>query len=601
MNQVKKIMATLPVLPVFLALGFVPLIVSAKKYTTGLNGYDWFSNSETSVDIFLYWKGRALILLACIMFFILVVRFVRRTGKKAVLPFLCLCCYLLLAVLSTIFSRYPSFSLWGSYEQWEGLLVLLAYGILFFYAYQVTDCERMVRVIVYGIIIGSFLLGLIGTFQFFRMDLFRSDIGKSIMNLMSGDKMSYTFNFSDGWVYATLYNPNYVGSYAALTFPISVAVAVIEWKKLPVVITLLSMASTCLLTITLLGSQSLTGCIGVIAGLLFLVIYMFPVMKRKLGKRKMTGGLLGTVVFIGILCFLFPEEIRFGTDKLFYPTADYHLVRELRSTMQGLGVSTVKGDSFYVTVTENKETPLEVMNASGESISLEYEREKDYYTLQNEAFTDFRLYPKEVTVKGKSYPAVCIFNPPINKEWTVAKTEGGYMIYNAFHKLDNLREIPEWGFEKNQHFGDKRGYIWSRTFPLLKDYLLLGAGPNTFTLIFPNDDYVGKTNMNYDEATVTKPHNIYLQIWTQTGLFSLIAFILLFLLYFVDSVRLYFNKTEYSVLDKLGVAFLIGIFSYMVTGLANDSTVAVAPVYWGMLGAGMALNGILRIRQKDGG
>ena len=39
---------------------------------------------------------------------------------------------------------------------------------------------------------------------------------------------------------------------------------------------------------------------------------------------------------------------------------------------------------------------------------------------------------------------------------------------------------------------------------------------------------------------------------------------------------------------------MIGTFSYMVTGLANDSTVTVAPVYWGMLGLGMATNHIAR-------
>lgn len=32
------------------------------------------------------------------------------------------------------------------------------------------------------------------------------------------------------------------------------------------------------------------------------------------------------------------------------------------------------------------------------------------------------------------------------------------------------------------------------------------------------------------------------------------------------------------------------VFGYIVTGIANDSTVAVAPVFWGLLGVGLAVN-----------
>lgn len=62
-----KIGRTIRTVPVLLALAFVPLIVTAKKYNIGLNGYPWYSNSETSTDLFLYWKGQALILLAFVM------------------------------------------------------------------------------------------------------------------------------------------------------------------------------------------------------------------------------------------------------------------------------------------------------------------------------------------------------------------------------------------------------------------------------------------------------------------------------------------------------------------------------------------------------
>ena len=174
-----------------------------------------------------------------------------------------------------------------------------------------------------------------------------------------------------------------------------------------------------------------------------------------------------------------------------------------------------------------------------------------------------------------------------------------YRMYNPFDKVDGLRHIESIGFEKNQHFGSRRGYIWSRTFPLLKRHILYGSGPNTFVYEFPNDDYVGMKNVGYDGAVVTKPHNMFLQIWVQTGFVSLLAFLALYGLYFVESIRLYFLCGGLRSSEKIGLGIMLGTFGYIVTGLANDSTVAVAPLYWCLLGTGMAVNRYNRMGNRD--
>lgn len=591
------------VIPILLAVGFVPLIVTAKKYDIGLNCFDWFSDSDSSIDLFLYWKGQGLILLAFLM---LLFAAVSRMGKKEGQPewqklrvpeMAWLALYLVLALLSALFSSYRDFALWGSYEQWEGVNVILAYGVLLAYTYLMVDSEKLLRLAVYGIVAGSFVMGLIGAGQFLGLDLFRGELGQAIMNLLSETKMKYSFNFPVGWVYATLYNPNYVGSYAALVLPILVAVSVIKWKELSRLWTVLAMAGTCLMTVALLGSQSLTGCVGVIVSLLFLLIYMWPRLMASLGWRKILAGAAALGILCSVIFFLFPEEIKFGTDKLFHPKEDYHVIQKMLSTEKGLEVTTVGDNVFYLNLTGNTESPFAVTENDGREIPLVKDEERDCYVFQDERFTNFRFYETSAVLNGTGYEAVRIFNPTINKEWTIAKVKGEYLVYNAFRKFDELREIPAWGFEENQHFGDKRGYIWSRTFPLLKDYILLGSGPNTFTEVFPNDDYVGKTNMNYNGVTVTKPHNMYLQTWVQTGLLSLIAFLLLFFWYFVKSLKLYWNRTLTTISEKFGLALMVALFGYMVTGIANDSTVAVAPVFWGMLGLGMAVNRMVKKEQ----
>lgn len=601
MNQSQGNRDIVRIAPIMAAIAFVPFIVTVKLYDTGLADYAWFSNVEKAVDLFLYWKGRALILLAVLMLALLVIRLTKKEELQAFWDkvrrpeTLCIILYLFFAAVSALLSEYREFAVSGSYEQWEGLNVLAAYIMLILYTYVTVGTEKMVRFVLDSLIIGSFFIGLIGTFQYFQMDFFRSDVGRFFMNLLSEKKMNYRFNFSDGWVYATLYNPNYVGSYAALVLPCVIAAAIMDWKKISLFWNILAIVTTFLLTITLLGSQSLTGIVSITAGLVFFVIYMWRRIVKRLGWQKIAAGVVGLAVFIGVICFLFPEQIRYGTDKLFHPTEDYHLIQSMSDTEKGLRVETVNGDVFYVKCTDNIAKPFLTSGENGEKLALQKEK-GGYYIFSDKRFDNFRLYPTTVTVDGEQLTAMQIFNPTINKRWTLAKVNGGYQVFTVHKKLDSLQAIPAIGFADNLHFGDKRGYIWSRTLPLLSRYILTGSGPDTFTEVFPNNDYIGKTNMNYNGVTVTKPHNMYLQIWVQTGLISLIAFLGIFVLYFISSLRLYYRRTL-GTLEQIGVALMVGCFSYIVAGIANDSTVSVAPVYWGLLGLGMAVNAL--VRKKD--
>lgn len=105
-------------------------------------------------------------------------------------------------------------------------------------------------------------------------------------------------------------------------------------------------------------------------------------------------------------------------------------------------------------------------------------------------------------------------------------------------------------------------------------------------------------NVGYGGSLVTKPHNMFLQIAIQTGGISLLAFLAIFVIYFVESFCMYFRKTAYRSSEIFGIGILLGTFGYLVTGLANDSTVCVAPVYWCLLGVGMAVNRYNRNREE---
>ncbi len=155
------------------------------------------------------------------------------------------------------------------------------------------------------------------------------------------------------------------------------------------------------------------------------------------------------------------------------------------------------------------------------------------------------------------------------------------------------------GFEGKETLGSSRGYIWSRTLPLLSKCLIKGYGADTFAYVFPQNDVLAKyyTYEQYDEGfyiTVDKPHNLYLQIFFSNGLIALVAFLAVAVFYLVDSLRLYALKKSYRPEQIMGAAVMLGIVGYLAAGMFNDSVVSVAPMFWVLLGTGAALNTINR-------
>ena len=91
------------------------------------------------------------------------------------------------------------------------------------------------------------------------------------------------------------------------------------------------------------------------------------------------------------------------------------------------------------------------------------------------------------------------------------RTQGGKRV-----EMTNVEAVDFYGLE---YLGSARGYIWSRTLPLLKKSLLAGTGPDTFKEVFPQNDYAGKiVYSDRPDMVIEKAHNDYLTKWVQTGM-----------------------------------------------------------------------------------
>ena len=94
---------------------------------------------------------------------------------------------------------------------------------------------------------------------------------------------------------------------------------------------------------------------------------------------------------------------------------------------------------------------------------------------------------------------------------------------------------------------------------------------------------------NYD----VKAHCWYLQQWVETGLLGTLALIGFLLWYIIRSVRIYRRVDLHEHLSWVGVGLFAAVLVYVIAAVVNDSNVCTAPVFWGMLGLGMAVNRML--------
>ena len=184
-------------------------------------------------------------------------------------------------------------------------------------------------------------------------------------------------------------------------------------------------------------------------------------------------------------------------------------------------------------------------------------------------------------------------------DWNFRVESEGYQYYNCYGRATQIEEAETALFDGKEEFASKRGFIWARTIPLLKKYLLLGSGADTFSIAFPQHDYVSFYNYGYGKQLISKPHCWYLQMGVQTGVVSLLAVLVFYAIYFVQSIRLYSKKIEDSYLAQVGMALFVGTIAYMVAGVTNDSSITVAPVFWAILGLGVTVNALVKKAIKE--
>ncbi|MCM1990269.1 O-antigen ligase family protein [Oceanirhabdus seepicola] len=578
-------------IPFIFLVMIYPLIVQAKNEVLKGDFYKYWNGAKNWTDFFTLYKSQALIFTAIILVFICLFRIfedkkVIQRIKKMKYIFILAGVYALLIIASTIFSANRKVALFGFVESKQGMLVQLSYIIVFLSVIILIKKLKDIKVIINSLLIGSLIMSVIGIFQYLGMNIWQSGFGKNLMTILNPNLRQFIAKakFVE-LVYGTLFHKDYLGSYYALIVPLSLGMTIFS-EKLK---SKLLYGGVFIISIyTLIICESRGGLGGAIFGMVVVFIFSF--------RKVLTSWKKVAIVAVS-LCVVITGTNFVLNGKLGKQANDS--VAVISNNVKGLFQ---ENNEFDITkATELKEvineenrvgfsTQTETIVLSVEEGTLKfYDEEKNPLTYKvidgNKIQLDDKRYKEYEGVLGKKDDTLLITLKK-GRIYFYYKMTGNNikMINNKFNEIDNI-PVESLGFNGKEELFTVRGYIWSRSLPLLKDAIILGYGPDTFAINFPQQDFIGKL-YGYDDMwhLVDKPHNMYLQIALDTGVVSLVAYLGILVITIFTVLKSSWKNKEKQWSKYMILSVLSSIVAYLITGVINDNRVSVAPLFYLLLG-----------------
>lgn len=583
-------------IPIILLMGIIPLIVHTYSYNSNLSQFNWFpSGADSQTDFFFGWKMITIIVVGIVMAGILFYQyFKKKQGLRFENAFYFLFFYAMFVAMSALFSSYKYWVVRGSYELFEPVWVVFVYILLCYYTYHFVQQEQQVKFILCGAGIGMAVVTLIGVFQYFGMDFFKTGFGKHLITNPSWwDNLdSLSFNMLEGTSYTTLYNPNFLSFYFGMLIPLLVCVFIAAkkaWQRVLIIV------AEVLCLICLKGSRSDTGWMALVVGGVILALVLMSRKKKAFCVAlaiMLIGGVaavtVGSKTDVGIQI----KNTIVGTFRI----DDRYAVRDIDTGTDSVMLN-VRGNKMYVSYTTD-ESGVIVPNCTdenGQTLELAMtDADNQIYVINDERFAGGSIQP--ILLGDDNIPAISVTYDGI--AWDFVETqEAGYCYLNKSGKLVKWEKIKNANLFKEDAMS-YRGHMWNVTIPLLGKHVLIGSGANTYMFEYPQDDYLGQAYIYGFNSYEVKAHCWYLQQWVESGLIGTLALLIFMAWYAVQSIRIYRRVDLHESLSWIGFGLFAAVLVYLIAGIANDSNVCTAPVFWGMLGLGMATNRMLVEKEK---
>ena len=577
-------------IPIILAIAVIPLVVRVTFYDPLLSQYFWFADTNSVFDMFMYYKNQAMMQLDAIL--VVAYVYLWRNGKlQKDLKLVPLLVYVVMIVASTMASVVPEITWNGFYGMMETVYALFGYCMILYYAYCAVRTEKQLKIVMGAFLVGFLILTGIGCGQFFGLDFYNTALGQNLIipSLVQVENGATNLVFQDGIVYSSLYNPNYVGVYCCILCPLLLVFAITAKNKLQMGIGFVLITLT---EICFVGAGSKTTLLLMIPFMLFIGMYYWKNHKKEL--------IVVYIFTIAMFALVNAYEIKGThlTDKTISS------IKKTSSTQKEILLSSIilDTDVYYVTfndeilrvkhhMDEENNLLLQVFDESGKEIPTVFQKgeKENTYTLEDKQFKDLTFVP------GADHYGNPGFYVSHGKTRFFIYYSENYQMYLYVNHFDRpallyTSETYDSPFFNIMGGFSNRAYIWSKSIPILKDTLLVGSGPDTFAFMFPQHDYVSHIQHGYGGSLITKPHSMYLQIGVQTGVVSLLAFLVFNIWYLISSFKIYFGRKLEGFAERSGAAIFVAVAGFLCAGLFHDSTIGTSIVYWTLLGLGFACN-----------
>jgi len=597
-------------IPLMFFKAIIIIIVRMVQYTRNVTQFFWANRNEL-VDFFSYAKMVAILICATVVLLLLLYRlFSQSFAMKGTLLYIPIIIYSAFVILSHLFSDYKEFALLGFNERFEGTLVLLAYMIILFFAINTINTERDVKLILYSVVGSSILLGLLGVSQAIGHDFFRTRLGGMMITPRSfWDSLDYlTFTFRPGQIYQTVYNLNYVSFYLSLLIPVfsflfihSIMKGKSEklWKKI------FWGFVVALALFNLIGSNSIGGAFGLGVAAIVAIILLGRKLFLEWRKPVLILLIIAIPVVVGtgyqqwipkiietISTVFISEQTETQTTPDEIQSAKSYIDHIVVHSEEAIIDFSINGNELSFFLHRDNWPSFDIIDADGNIIELAVLSEEEGVLYLDDERFNMCTVRGQVDVDGNSY---FIINTD-GQDWPFFVAVEGVFFINELGRIVEMRKIEAIGFRNNQSFGSGRGYIWSRTLPMMRDTWLIGHGADTYAIFFPHNDYAGKYNAGWQPLSlvVDKPHNMYMHMAVGTGGVSMAAFLALLALYFIQSIKIYWRRNFSEFIEFAGVGIFLGVLGFSFAALVNDSSVSVMPLFYGVLGTGIAINLMLK-------
>ncbi len=550
---------------IILLVGIVPFLVRGLDYATP------FANADGStIEMFDYFNLIKVFVIKCAAFLIVVYEtYVFFTTEKFIMfklkykeiitpKHIFGLVILISTIIAFLFSDYKAVALKGATERFESIWVHFSYIIIFFYSLKFFKKQDAFKYFSIAILISTFVVGLIGTLQAVGLSPYDSS---AFLNLtIPGDRnVQITMPGS----FTTMYNTNTSASYSLFMMYVLALVFVLNKD---IKFKIISSIDFVLITITFLFSYSEGSYLALVGSIcaiiIFIIITLFITNKKKTGLIA-TGALVAiSIVSIGAIAGIDSVNTKFQT---------------------------------FLTKAIGEEANFTDWSQDGNDFYF-YNREDDFIKVSTNINNSFEIYENENLLLTGS-------NDNLEKTITTENFDDvyinsfyedniNYINFNNYFLIRNnaepalldiesrqtLRYVDWIGFEGYNNLFTNRGFIWSRSLPLLLDKPL-GYGADTFMLYFPNDDIVGKMFCNWPmESYVDKPHSIYLNMAINNGILYLFGFIAIVFIAIIEKFKLIKNNTNVNI--KAIIIYLGGLSAYLINGMSTDNIVVIIMLFW---------------------